>query len=163
MHEDKPLFRPIQLRDNLSLQHIIETVMPEFGACGEGFAITDPEVKSMYENFSQDRHFYYVVEVKNKVLGGAGIAPLKGSSENICELQKMYFLEPIRGQGLGDHLLKKCLSKAKEMGFTGCYIETLEVMHAAKKLYRNNGFEKIDHAMGNTGHFGCDSHFYKDL
>ena len=39
--------RPIEPRDDARIAEIIRTVMPEFGACGSGFAINDPEVDWM--------------------------------------------------------------------------------------------------------------------
>ncbi|MEO6066100.1 MAG: GNAT family N-acetyltransferase, partial [Lysobacterales bacterium] len=42
------LIRPIDSRDDLAIAGIIRTVMPEFGAVGEGFAINDPEVDFMH-------------------------------------------------------------------------------------------------------------------
>lgn len=41
--------RKIKTQDNQSVKNIIHTVMPEFGASGEGFAIHDPEVEDMYQ------------------------------------------------------------------------------------------------------------------
>ena len=39
--------RPIQAGDDEGVAAIIRAVMPEFGACGSGFAISDPEVDLM--------------------------------------------------------------------------------------------------------------------
>ena len=35
--------RPIEARDDAAIAAIIRSVMPEFGACGSGFAINDPD------------------------------------------------------------------------------------------------------------------------
>ena len=39
--------RPIEPGDDAAIAAIIRTVMPQFGASGEGFAINDPEVDWM--------------------------------------------------------------------------------------------------------------------
>lgn len=163
MNFGNPVIRLIEKNDNPALKQIIEAVMPEFGASGDGFAIKDPEVQAMFEKYSQDRHIYYVIEIDGRVTGGCGIAPLLGGEVETCELQKMYFLKETRGHGLGNKIINLCLERAREMGFTGCYIETLNNMNAAKKLYLKNGFKPLTQAMGKTGHFGCDLYYFKKL
>ena len=41
------LIRPIAPGDDAAVASVIRTVMPEFGAVGSGFAISDPEVDWM--------------------------------------------------------------------------------------------------------------------
>jgi putative acetyltransferase len=52
--------------------------MPEFGACGSGFAINDPEVDWMTRAYAAPRSAYFVVEREGVVEGGGGVAPLEG-------------------------------------------------------------------------------------
>jgi len=151
--------RPIHSEDNEAIANIIRTVMPEFGACGEGFAINDPEVDWMHRAYSAPSCAYFVVERDGKVMGGGGIAPLEGGEEDVCELRKMYFLPELRGLGAGAALMEKCLDAARMHGFHRCYLETLGGMDAAMRLYERTGFERIPASMGATGHGGCDS-FY---
>jgi putative acetyltransferase len=152
--------RPIKPEDNLQLAAIIRTVMPEFGASGEGFAIHDKEVDDMYGAYTQPRSIYFVCEVEGKIVGGGGVAPLEGGEADTCELKKMYFLPEGRGKGLGQHVLTKCLEAARTIGFSFCYLETFHTMKGAMKLYEKNGFERIPGSCGSTGHFGCDT-FYR--
>jgi len=153
------LIRPIEPRDDATMAAIIRTVMPEFGASGEGFAINDPEVDWMSRAYSEPRHAYFVLEREGKVLGGAGIAPLAGGDAGTCELRKMYFLPEARGLGAGAAMMSHCLDAAREAGFAQCYLETLCGMDAAMRLYERSGFRRIDGPMGATGHGGCDT-FY---
>src|ERR1700754_357910 len=106
--------RKIRKEDNKVMAGIIRTVMPEFGATGQGFAIHDSEVDNMFEAYSQPRHAYIVCAIEGMVVGGGGIGPLAGGDENICELKKMYFLSTARGKGLGKQVLLQCLKAAKE-------------------------------------------------
>jgi putative acetyltransferase len=151
--------RPIKSSDNPAVASIIRKVMPEFGAGRKGTAISDPEVDSIYEAYTQPRTAYFVCEIDGKIVGGGGVAPLQGSNENICELRKMYFLPEGRGKGLGRKLLDKCIETATDIGFDVCYLETFSTMSEAMTLYAKRGFEKIAAPMGNTGHFACDQ-FY---
>lgn len=157
------MIRPINREDNQAVAKIIRTVMPEFGASGQGFAIHDKEVDDMYAAYTRPRCAYFVCEVDGKVVGGGGVAPLEGGDPDTCELKKMYFLPEARGKGLGHHLLQKCLEAASRIGFQRCYLETFNTMKMAMKLYEKAGFEKIDGPLGNTGHFSCDTFYVRRL
>ena len=158
------VIRPIEARDNQVIAHIIRTVMPEFGADGPGFAIHDAEVDHMSDSYSAPRSAYFVVELEGRVLGGGGVAPLTGDSTGlICELRKMYFLPELRGLGAGKALINRCIEAARTFGFKQCYLETLEHMAAARKLYQANGFVEITKPCGNTGHFSCDRFYQLEL
>ncbi len=155
--------RPIETRDDPAMASIIRTVMPEFGACGAGFAINDPEVDWMSRAYAQPRCAYFVVERDGKVQGGGGVAPLEGGDPGTCELRKMYFLPSLRGLGAGAAMMARCLAAARELGFERCYLETLSGMDAAMRLYERSGFRRIDGSMGNTGHGGCNTFYLLDL
>ena len=155
--------RPIRATDDAAVAEIIRTVMPEFGAKGPGFAINDPEVGGMSAAYDRPGAIYFVVTDGERVLGGGGIAPLDGGEPGVCELRKMYFLPEARGRGAGTAMLERCLAAARELGYTRCYLETLERMDAARKLYARFGFRPLCAPLGNTGHFGCDSYFALDL
>lgn len=154
------IIRQVTAADNTAVASIIRTVMPEFGAGGEGFAIHDAEVDNIHAAFSQPRTAYFVCELDGKVVGGGGVAPLLGGDANTCELKKMYFLPEGRGKGLGRKMVERCLKAAKDIGFEYCYLETFNTMKDAMVLYEKMGFEKIPGACGSTGHFGCDT-FYR--
>jgi putative acetyltransferase len=149
--------RVIEPRDNPAMAQVIQRVMPEFDAGGEGFSIHDPEVTTMSAAYYAPRHVYFIVErIDGAVLGGAGVAPLTGGDPSVCELRKMYILPEGRGHGLGEALMQRCLEAARERGFTYCYLETLRTMTGAHKLYARHGFEPLSGPLGNTGHHGCD-------
>ena len=155
--------RPIEPRDDATIASIIRAVMPEFGADGPGFAIHDAEVDAMCAAYSRPRAAYFVIEKDGTVLGGAGIAPLEGGEDDVCELRKMYFLPALRGLGAGRAVMQRCMDAARAAGFRRCYLETLTGMDAAQHLYVANGFRAIGCAMGATGHHSCDRYFVRDL
>ena len=155
--------RPIHAADDAEMAAIIRTVMPEFGACGAGFAINDPEVDWMSRAYAEARHAYFVVERDGRVLGGAGVAPLAGGDGSVCELRKMYFLPEARGIGAGAAMMATCLEAARGFGFAHCYLETLTGMDGAMRLYERSGFRRIDAPMGDTGHGSCDRFYLLEL
>ena len=155
--------RPIERRDDPAVAAIIRTVMPEFGACGAGFAINDPEVDWMSRGYAAPRSAYFVLERGGGVLGGGGVAPLEGGPADTCELRKMYFLPEARGLGAGAAMMQHCLAAARGFGFARCYLETLTGMDAAQRLYARAGFRRIEARMGATGHGGCNTFYLLDL
>jgi len=155
--------RPIETRDDPRMAEIIRTVMPEFGACGSGFAINDPEVDWMTRAYAAPRSAYFVVEREGVVEGGGGVAPLEGGDADVCELRKMYFLPSLRGLGAGAEVMRRSLDAARAFGFKRCYIETLTGMNAAMRLYERNGFRRIEAPLGATGHGGCDIFYIMEL
>lgn len=157
------LLRPIVEPDDPEVARLIRTVMPEFGADGPGFAIHDPEVDTMTRAYDRPRAAYFVVTHFGRIVGGGGVAPLDGGAVDTCELRKMYFLPEARGLGLGRLMLHRCLQRARAIGFRTCYLETLARMAAARRLYEQNGFTRLDGPQGATGHGSCDVFYLLDL
>lgn len=155
--------RPIEPRDDAAVAAVIRSVMPEFGAGGEGFAIHDAEVDAMHAAYAKSHSAYFVIEVDGKVVGGGGVAPLEHAEPDICELRKMYFLPEARGLGAGNAMMARCLEAARGFGFKRCYLETLTGMDAAQHLYRKHGFTPLCAPLGKTGHHGCDRWFIRAL
>lgn len=155
--------RRIEQKDNAKMAQIIRAIFHELDAPKEGTAYADPILDVLSEVYVNSNEVYFVVEVNGEVLGGSGIAPLAGNNPNICELQKMYFAPELRGKGIAQVLIEKCLSFAKEVGYDQCYLETLPFMTAAQKLYKKVGFQYMDAPLGCTGHGSCDVFMIKDL
>jgi putative acetyltransferase len=148
--------RPIRVADNPAVAGIIRQVMTEFGAVGCGYSISDKEVDAMFEAYPAPASAFFVVEHQGIVLGCGGVAPLQGGEVGVCELRKMYFLPELRRSGMGNRLLAIILNAARAAGYSLCYLETLEGMDQARKLYTKHGFVPISHALGNTGHSSCN-------
>lgn len=157
------IIREIKPKDNVQIAKVIRTVLVEFAVPKIGTAYEDKATDSMFENYQKPNAMYFVIEHKNNIVGGGGIAQLDNFEGKTCELQKMYFLPIARNQGLGSKLIAKCLQKAKEFNFKHCYLETLPYMTAATKLYAKNGFTSLKKPLGNTGHFSCNVWMLKKI
>lgn len=155
--------RPIEPRDDAEMATIIRSVMTEFGAVGEGYSINDAEVDEMCAAYSGPGAAYWVVEQEGRVLGGAGFGPLAGGDDATCELKKMYLVPGARGRGLGRQLIDLCLDGARGAGYARCYLETLEHMAAARRLYEAYGFEALGGPLGATGHTSCNGWYLLEL
>ena len=157
------VIREIQKKDNQQIAQVIRQVFIDDNFPKTGTAFADVQLDFMFEAYDIPKAVYFVVENKGKIIGGAGISQLENSKENICELQKMYFLKEVRGNGIGFQMIQKCIEKATEFGYKKCYLETLPEMLVAQKLYLKVGFEYLCEPMGTTGHSTCPVYMIKKL
>jgi putative acetyltransferase len=164
------VIREIQPQDNEQIAAVIREVFISDDYPKTGTAFADKQLDFMFETYDQSKAVYFVVvateinsALNGRILGGAGISQLDNSSENICELQKMYFLQEARGKGIGFEMIQKCLEKAIELGYEKCYLETLPEMLTAQHLYKKAGFEYLSKPLGNTGHTTCPVWMIKQL
>jgi putative acetyltransferase len=152
----KITYRPIQYSDNKKLATIIRESIESYNLPTEGTAHSDPTTDNLFQLFQQPNSFYWVATENEIVLGGGGIFPSNGLPKGCCELVR-YFLTPkARGKGIGKELLSKSVEIAKELGYTKMYLESFPEMKEAIRMYEQNGFERIDQPLGNTGHYACN-------
>ena len=155
---------PIAPEHNKALATIIRAALEEFGANKPGTVYFDDSTDHLYELFtSEPQSFYFVALEGDTLLGGAGIFPTEGLGETTCELVKMYLTPTARGTGLGKKLIDTCLAKAKAMGYTQVYLETMPELKKAVSVYEKFGFTYLTGPMGNSGHNGCDIWMIKTL
>jgi putative acetyltransferase len=157
------VIREIQQNDNLQIAAVIRQVFIDDNYPKTGTAFADPQLDFMFETYHNTKSIYFVVEDNGKIVGGAGVSALQNTSENVCELQKMYFLQEARGKGFGLLILEKCLHKAMALGYEICYLETLPEMKIAQRLYQKLGFEYLCEPLGTTGHTNCPIWMIKQL
>jgi putative acetyltransferase len=155
--------RPIQQSDNAELAKVIRTSLEEYGENKPGTVYTDPTTDDLYLLFQALNSLYFVAEDEGKIIGGCGIYPTKGLPKNYGELVKLYLDKNYRGLGLGKLLMEKCFVASKELSYTHLYLESIPVLNQAVHLYEKMGFEKIDHRIGDSGHFACDLWMLKEL
>ena len=160
---DVIIIREITKEDNQQIAAVIRNVFIADNFPKTGTAFADTQLDFMFEAYDKPRATYFVVEGNGKIIGGSGVSQLESSDENICELQKMYFLQEARGKGIGFQMIKKCLEKATEFGYSSCYLETLPEMLTAQHLYIKAGFEYLFAPIGNTGHTTCPVWMIKKL
>lgn len=155
------VIREIREDDNKNIEQAIRKCLIEFGANREGFAWADPELSTLSRAYSEKNTKYWVVENQGEILGGCGIAPVKGL-KGVCELQKMYLLQEARALGVGQKLIDIALDFAKDH-YEACYLETLKSMIAANKFYKKNEFIELEEPLLKTDHFSCDAWYVKKL
>jgi putative acetyltransferase len=144
--------RPIELADVPALLEIIADSRAEYGIAGKGVPLLEPADHALYATYQRQRTLYFVALLGGEVVGGAGVAPLAGADPLTCELQRMYLRSDVRGRGIGDQLLERCLGAAKQFLYVRCYLETVTQMQAALEFYGRHGFRDLRAPIGRTGH-----------
>ena len=158
------IIREIKPEDNKQIEQVIRACFHEFEIPLVGTAYEDEETPNMFESYQNGNDIYFVIEGDGEILGGGGVKPLKDfESDNICEIQKMYFSPKVRGMGYGKLMFEKCMQAAKDLGYKKCYLESASQLKAAIHIYESFGFRHLKGALGNTGHFSCGVWMIKDL
>jgi putative acetyltransferase len=155
--------RPIRSEDNSLIATVIRKVLIEFKANKPGTVFFDPTTDALFQLFSKPNAAYFIAEADGEIVGGSGIYPTPGLPPDYCELVKLYLLPKMRGFGLGFKLMEQCFNKAKELGFTNVYLETMPELCNAIGLYEKAGFSYLSSPLGQSGHFGCDLWMAKNL
>lgn len=155
--------RLIKESDNVELAKVIRTSLEEYGENKPGTVYTDPTTDDLYSLFQAQNSCYFVAVDQGKIIGGCGIFPTKGLPEGYGELVKLYLDKNYRGIGLGKELMERSFEASNEMNYTHLYLESIPALNQAVYLYEKMGFEKIDHRIGDSGHFACDLWMVKEL
>lgn len=155
--------RPIEEKDNMQIAALIRKVLTEFQRNQDGTVFTDPTTDDLYNLFKSPGSSYWIAEENDQIIGGCGIFPTAGLPEGCAELVKFYLDPASRGQGIGKALLEKSFSSAKELRFDQLYLESFPEFTTAISLYEKYGFEHIQAALGNSGHYACNVWMLKDM
>lgn len=155
--------RQIKKEDNVEIAEVIRKVFREFKIDKPGTVYTDPTTDDLYSLFQTPGSVYWIAEDAGVIVGGCGIFPTKGLPEGCSELVKFYVAADHRGRGIGNDLMQKSLSSAKKLGYTKVYLESFPELSKAVSMYVRNGFTKLSHPMGSSGHFACNLWMLKNL
>ncbi|SBW00091.1 GNAT family N-acetyltransferase [uncultured Dysgonomonas sp.] len=160
---DEILIRPIEEKDNKELAALIRAVFDEFGSEKVGTVYSDPETDALFQYFSEDKAEYWVAEENGLLIGGCGIYPTKGLSEECAELVKLYLSPSARGKKLGFRLFEKSIDRAMALGYKQLYLESFPEFSKAVSMYESFGFKQLEHPLGNSGHYACTIYMLKNL
>ncbi|WP_214071600.1 GNAT family N-acetyltransferase [Mucilaginibacter sp. dw_454] len=156
--------RAIEAGDNHNLAAIIRASLEEFNVPKQGTVYSDPTTDALFELFSASPgSCYFIAEEDGVLLGGCGVYPTDGLPTGYAELVKLYLTAESRGKGIGKILMDKCFEAAADLGYTHLYLESFPQLSKAVSLYHKAGFESLDHALGNSGHFACTIWMTKEL
>lgn len=148
--------RTIQKSDNEALAKLIRAVFEEHNAPQKGTVYSDPTTDHLFELFQIPKSVFWIAEVENEIAGCCGIYPTEGLPANCAELVKFYLSAKARGKGIGKALMEKSIHSAVELGYSEIYLESMPHFSKAVSIYEKQGFEKLPHPLGNSGHTTCN-------
>jgi len=148
-------FRAVNKEDNVLLARMIRQVFEEHNAPQSGSVFSDPTTDDLFGLFRKPSSVLWVAVLNGIPVGCCGIYPTDGLGNNCAELVKYYLAESARGQGTGRHLMEKCISSARELGYQELYLESMPHFSKAVGIYKKLGFRKLNKPMGNSGHTSC--------
>ncbi|OTO65413.1 MULTISPECIES: GNAT family N-acetyltransferase [unclassified Enterococcus] len=101
-----------------------------------------PDLLTIQEEYINMGGNFWVALFDDKVIGTIALVRL----ENHCgAIKKMFVRKDFRGEKqIGRKLLDTLVNYCKEQGYERLYLGTVEVLKAAQKFYKKNGFELID-------------------
>lgn len=133
------IIRPYEARD---LDYIIgrhrELYDEEYGFGPEFNSYVEKYVLKFHEHHDSERESIWIAEVDRKP---AGMIAIVKAGDNTAQL-RWFLIEPhLRGIGLGFKLMKTAVDFCKEKGYSHVFLWTVNILEAARSLYRRFGFE----------------------
>lgn len=99
------------------------------------------DIDNFESNYFGNRGLFLVVIDDNQVVGTGAIRRI---DESVCELKRLWLLEPYHGKGLGYRVLRKLIKFAQEKGYKKILLETDHEQERAFRFYRKAGFQPTE-------------------
>lgn len=137
--------REIRSTDDAAIAEIVRYNLKKHGLDLPGTVYFDKELDCLSHFYlSSDRRIYYIMlNEQEKIVGGIGLAEFDGLKE-CAELQKLYLIDEVKGNGLGYELIRLIIRTAADMGYRQMYLETHTNLKAAIHMYEKTGFKEIE-------------------
>src|SRR5690349_4137412 len=102
------VIRGLRQEDNQRIAQIIRSVLSEFNANKPGTVYYDPTTDDLFTLFQTPKSAYFIAEINDEIVGGAGVFPTPDLPKSCCELVKLYLMPQARGKRVGKALIEKC-------------------------------------------------------
>ena len=101
----------------------------------------DEEVNDLKKKYGTPDGRLYLLYYDKELAGCVGLRKI--DAEN-CEMKRLYIRQKYRGKNLGNILVKKIITEAREIGYSHMLLDTLPFLKNAIRLYEKFGFYKIE-------------------
>ena len=102
------------------------------------------------KQFDAAREDAWVADLNGEVVGSVFL--MKSNDARVAKLRLLYVEPPARGLGIGSRLVKRCVERARELGYDQLKLWTNDVLASARKIYEAAGFtlfeENPHHSFG---------------
>lgn len=100
----------------------------------------DEEFANLLGEYAPPKGCLLLAEYKGQP---AGCVAVRGLSEDICEMKRLYVRPEFRGLGIGRALAEAVIAQGRNIGYTRIRLDTAPSMQAARTLYRSLGFRQM--------------------
>ncbi len=101
----------------------------------------DEEIKHLESKYGVPYGRLYLAYCNEELAGCIGLRKI---DEQNCEMKRLYVRPQFRGRKIGNQLIKKIITDAKEIGYTHMLLDTLPFLKSAINIYMNFGFYRIE-------------------
>jgi amino-acid N-acetyltransferase len=119
------VIRPAKTSDIKAIRQIVDANV-------SGGRLLSKETVTLYETVQE----FTVAEMDGEVVGCGALHVLW---EDLAEVRTVAVVDKMRGQGVGNAIIKKIVNRAKEIGVARIYCLTFEI-----DFFSRNGFEVIE-------------------
>jgi GNAT superfamily N-acetyltransferase len=107
--------------------------------CFQGF---EEELQTLPGKYAEPEGRLFIAYVDDEPAGCIGLRKLE---DGICEMKRLYLRPVARGHGLGNALIERLITVAKEVGYKKMRLDTFPPkMGKAVGLYESHGFRTIE-------------------
>lgn len=101
----------------------------------------DEEIKHLEKKYGIPDGRLYLLYCDEKAAGCIGLSKI---NDQLCEMKRLYIRPEFRGKKLGEILVEKIITKAREIGYSHMLLDTLPFLQNAVHLYKKFRFYEIE-------------------
>ncbi len=101
----------------------------------------DEEIEHLEIKYGMPHGRLYIAYCNGELAGCIGLRKI---DEQNCEMKRLYVRPQFRGKQIGNQLISKVITDAKEIGYSHMLLDTLPFLQSAIHMYRKYGFYEID-------------------
>jgi len=102
--------------------------------CFQGF---EHELPGLPKPYDEPSGALLLVKISDRPVACGALKPLKSGG---VELKRIYVRPEFRKMGLGREICCQLIEKAKQLGYTDAFLDTLDTLTTAIRLYESLGF-----------------------
>ncbi len=101
----------------------------------------DEEINHLESKYGMPDGRLYLVYCDGELAGCIGLRKIDNQN---CEMKRLYVKPEFRGKKLGNILIEKIISDAREIGYSYMLLDTLPFLQSAIHIYKKFGFYEIE-------------------